>query len=53
MQCDGAVRNKVLRNFLRVIAQSLQSNSPGAAQVVDRLQPNPDVRLKSFLLAAK
>ena len=33
MQRDGAVLNMVLRIFLRVIAQSLQSNSPGAAQV--------------------
>ena len=33
MQRDGAVLNMVLRFFLRVIAQSLQSNSPGAAQV--------------------
>jgi len=36
MQCDGAVLNMVLRVFLRVIAQSLQSNSPGAAQAHDR-----------------
>jgi hypothetical protein len=33
MQRDGAVLNLVLRIFLRVIAQSLQSNSPGAAQL--------------------
>jgi len=33
MQRDGAVLNMVLGIFLRVIAQSLQSNSPGAAQV--------------------
>ena len=33
MQRDGAVLNMVLRIFLRVIAQSLQSNSPGAANV--------------------
>jgi hypothetical protein len=33
MQRDGAVLNMVLRIFLRVIAQSLQSNSPGAAQL--------------------
>jgi hypothetical protein len=33
MQRDGSVPNMVLRIFLRVIAQSLQSNSPGAAQV--------------------
>ena len=33
MQRDGAVLNMVLRIFLRVIGQSLQSNSPGAAQV--------------------
>jgi hypothetical protein len=33
MQRDGAVLNMVLRIFLRVIAQSLQSHSPGAAQV--------------------
>lgn len=33
MQRDGTVLNMVLRIFLRVIAQSLQSNSPGAAQV--------------------
>jgi hypothetical protein len=33
MQRDGAVLNMVLRIFFRVIAQSLQSNSPGAAQM--------------------
>ena len=33
IQRDGAVLNMVLRIFLRVIAQSLQSNSPGTAQV--------------------
>ena len=33
MQRDGAVLNMVLRIFLRVITQSLQSNSLGAAQV--------------------
>jgi len=33
MQRDGAVLNMVLRIFLRVISQSLQSNCPGAAQV--------------------
>jgi hypothetical protein len=33
MQRDGPVLNMVLRIFLRVIAQSLQSNSPGAAQL--------------------
>ena len=33
MQRDGAVLNMVLRILLRVIAQSLQSNCPGAAQV--------------------
>ena len=33
MQRDGAVLNMVLRIFLRVIAQSLQSNCSGAAQV--------------------
>ncbi len=33
MQRDGAVLNMVLRIFLRVIAQSLQANSPGAAHV--------------------
>ena len=33
MQRDGATLNMVLRIFLRVIAQSLQSHSPGAAQV--------------------
>jgi hypothetical protein len=33
MQRDGAVLNMVLRIFLRVIAQSLQSNSPGTAQL--------------------
>jgi hypothetical protein len=32
-QRDGAVLNMVLRIFLRVIGQSLQSNSPGSAQV--------------------
>ncbi len=33
MQRDGAVLNMVLRIFLRVIAQSLQSHRPGAAHV--------------------
>ena len=33
MQRDGVVLNMVLRIFLRVIAQSLQSNSAGAAQL--------------------
>lgn len=33
MQRDGPVLNMVLRIFLRVIVQSLQSSSPGAAQV--------------------
>jgi len=33
MQRDGAVLNMVLHIFLRVIAQSLQSNSPGTAQL--------------------
>jgi hypothetical protein len=33
MQRDGAVLNMVLRIFLRVIAQSLQTHSPGAAPV--------------------
>jgi Putative transposase/Transposase zinc-binding domain len=33
MQRDGATLNLVLRIFLRVIAQSLQAHSPGAAQV--------------------
>ena len=33
MQRDGAVLNLVLPIFLRVIEQSLQFNSPGAAQV--------------------
>ena len=33
MQRDGAALNMVLSIFLRVIAQSLQSDSPGAAQV--------------------
>ena len=33
MQRDGATLNMVLRIFLRVIAQSLQSHSPGAAQL--------------------
>jgi hypothetical protein len=31
MQRDGAVLNMVLRIFPRVIAQSLQASSPGAA----------------------
>ena len=35
MQRDGAVLNMVLRIFLRVIAQALQSHSPGA-QTMDR-----------------
>ena len=38
MQRDGAVLNMVLRIFLRVIAQSLQSHSPGAAHV-DKSRP--------------
>jgi Putative transposase len=33
MQRDGAVLNIVLRIFLRVIAQTLQTHSPGAAHV--------------------
>jgi hypothetical protein len=33
MQRDGAVLNMVLRIFLRVISQSLQTHSPGAASV--------------------
>lgn len=33
MQRDGATLDMVLRIFLRVIAQNLQSSSPGAAQV--------------------
>jgi hypothetical protein len=33
MQRDGAVLNMVLRIFLRVIAQTLQTHSPGAAHV--------------------
>ena len=33
MQRDGATLNMVLRIFLRVIAQSLQDHSPGAANV--------------------
>ena len=33
MQRDGVALNMVLRIFLRVITQSLQSNCPGAAQV--------------------
>jgi hypothetical protein len=33
MQRDGLVLNMVLRIFLRVIAQSLQAHSPGAASV--------------------
>ena len=33
VQRDGAVLNMVLRIFLRVIAQSLQTHSPGAANV--------------------
>ena len=33
MQRDGAVLNMVLRIFLRVIAQSLSANCPGAAHV--------------------
>ena len=38
MQRDGAVLNMVLRIFLRVMAQSLQSHSPGAAHV-DKSRP--------------
>jgi hypothetical protein len=33
MQRDGAVLNMVLRILLRVIAQTLQTHSPGAANV--------------------
>ena len=33
MQRDGAVLNMVLRIFLRVIAQTLQTHSPGAAHM--------------------
>ena len=33
MQRDGPVLNMVLRIFLRVIAQSLQTHSPGAAHM--------------------
>ena len=33
MQRDGVVLNRVLRIFLRGIAQSLQAHCPGAAQV--------------------
>ena len=33
IQRDGAVLNMVLRIFLRVIAQTLQTHSPGAADV--------------------
>lgn len=33
MQRDGATLNMVLRIFLRVLAQSLQAHSPGAAQL--------------------
>lgn len=33
MQRDGAVLKMVLRILLRIIAQSLQSNSPGVAQL--------------------
>ena len=33
MQRDGVVLNRVLRIFLRIIAQSLQAYCPGAAQV--------------------
>lgn len=33
MQRDEAVLNRVLRIFLRVIAQSLQSNSPDAVNL--------------------
>jgi Putative transposase len=33
MQGDAVVLNMVLRIFLRVIAQSLQAHSPGAANV--------------------
>ena len=64
MQRNGAVLNMVLRIFLRVISQSLQSHCPGAAQV-DRaalhigavafihrfgssLKPNPHRRASSF-----
>ena len=33
MQRDGAVLSMVLRIFLRVIAQTLQTHSPGAAHM--------------------
>ena len=33
MQREGAVLNMVLSIFLRIIAQSLQSNSPSSAQM--------------------
>jgi len=33
MQREGPVLGMVLRIFLRVIAQTLQANSPGAANV--------------------
>ncbi len=36
LQRDGAVLSMVLRIFLRVIAQTLQTHSPGAAQVDGR-----------------
>ena len=40
MQRDGAVLSMVLRIFLRVIAQTLQTHSPGAAHM-DKAAHNP------------
>ena len=41
MQRDGVVLNMVLRIFLRVIAQSLQTHSPSVAQAAAPVQPKP------------
>ena len=37
LQRDGAVLSMVLRIFLRVIAQTLQTHSPGAAHIIETL----------------
>ena len=47
MQRDGAVLNMVLRIFLRVIAQTLQTHSPGAAHMDKAGQPHRCHRLHS------
>ena len=49
MQRDGAVLNMVLRIFLRVIAQSLHANSPGAAQVGESNQAALHIGAVAFI----